>query len=86
MILYGQQASQDHSVHDAAVDDLAHGVESLDASSSSSYSEFSYLQALAVCDPYKYRYGVLEASSSSGYYPMQQGAPLGSNFAANVFG
>ena len=71
-----------YPAHDAVADDLARGVGSMDVSGSSSHYGSYYLQP-----PYDpYAYGVSEASSSSGYYPMQSGASYGLDFATGIFG
>ena len=54
----------------------------MDVSGSSSHYESYYLQSSY--DPYVY--GASNASSSSGYYPMQFGASYGSDFATDIFG
>ena len=54
----------------------------MDVSASSSY--YGSYHSQTTYDPYGY--GVSETSASSGYYPMQSGAPYGLNFAIGIFG
>ena len=81
-ISYRRRAPRSRPAHDAATDDLARGVGSMDVFGSSSHYGSYYPQP-----PYDpYAYGASEASSSSGYYLMQPGVSYGSDFATDIFG
>ena len=87
-ISYRRQAPRGRSEHDAATNNLIHGVGSIDALGSSLYPGSSYLQPQVAYDPYRYgyEYYASETSSSNVYYPMQPRASHGSEFIASIFG